>query len=128
MKVIAAIPCALDAVVKMHIILGTVPFRPTYGQQVQYTTPYDPDAAPPPANFIGDIAYPPPEVSAFGYPDMPPPSYSATVGDQVVAISGKKDQHTYGDLNYAPVYTFAQPYQGTYQGPPPPMYPPQVEG
>ena len=59
---------------------------------------------------------------------MPPPSYSATVGDQAVAISGKKDQHTYGDLNYAPVYTFAQPYQGTYQGPPPPMYPPPAEG
>ena len=124
-KIVAAIPCALDGVVKMDILMGTVPFRQTYGQPVQYQTQYDPTAAPPAANFIGDMGYPPPQVAAFGYPDMPPPSYSAALGDQAVAINGKKDEHTHGDLNYAPVYTFAQPYQGTYQGAPPPILQPQ---
>merc|ERR1719427_1505102 len=62
----------------------------------------------------------------FGYPDMAPPSYSAVVGQKGVNIAGEDDKHTYGDMSYHPVYTFAQPYQGSYQ-PPPEQYPPQVE-
>ena len=44
---------------------------------------------------------------------MPPPSYSAVVGEQGVNIAGDKDQHTYGDMNYNPVYTFKlRPFEG----------------
>ena len=65
--------------------------------------------------FILDFGYAsimaPPPANVFGYPDMAPPSYAAVVGESEINIGDDNDQHTYGNLRYMPVYTFAQPYQ-----------------
>ena len=42
---------------------------------------------------------------------MAPPSYAAAVGEKETNIADDKDQHTFGNLKYVPVYTYAQPYQ-----------------
>ena len=127
LKVIVGVSWGIDPVVKMHITMGTVPYMKVYGQAVQYGTPED-QQQPPQANFIGGQSYPPPQPSFLGYPEMVPPSYSAAVGESGVNISNEKDEHTYGNLQYNPVYTFARPYQGTYDwanyptDQPPPRY------
>ena len=96
-------------------IQGTVPFKGTFEKPIEYSTEYDKSATAPASNFVGGTNYPPPASSMLGYPDMPAPSYSAVVGDEAVNIAGRNDKDTFGDLNYAPVYTFAQPYAGSYQ-------------
>lgn len=53
----------------------------------------------------------PPLSSLVGYPDMAPPSYVAAVGENAVNIADHNDQHTFGNLKYIPVYTYARPYQ-----------------
>ena len=45
------------------------------------------------------------------FTDMAPPSYASVLNGQQVNIGDENDQHTKGNLNYMPVYTFAQPYQ-----------------
>ena len=112
------VPWGFDPCIKMPIVLGTVPYRLTYGKPIQhYGTPEDPQQAPT-ANFGGGPNYPPPQPSDFGYPGMAPPSYSAAVGESTVNIGDGDDTHTQGDLNYMPVYTFARPYEGNNAPPP----------
>ena len=53
----------------------------------------------------------PPPPNLLGYPDMAPPSYAAAVGEKETNIADDNDQHTFGNLSYVPVYTYAQPYQ-----------------
>ena len=53
----------------------------------------------------------PPPPSLLGYPDMAPPSYASVYGDNATNIADGDDKHTYGNMTYMPVYTFAQPYQ-----------------
>ena len=53
----------------------------------------------------------PPPPNLLGYPDMAPPSYAAAVGEKETNIADNNDQHTFGNLKYVPVYTYAQPYQ-----------------
>ena len=126
LKVIVGVPWGLDPAVEMYITMGTVPYLRTYGhtEQYQYGTPQDQEAGPPQANLIGGHAYPPPQPNLMGYTDMAPPSYSTVVGDSGVNIKGEKDEHTLGEMNYTPVYTFAQPYQGEYAPPLPQCFMP----
>ena len=51
----------------------------------------------------------PPPPNLLGYPDMAPPSYAAAVGEKETNIADDNDQHTFGNLKYVPVYTYAQP-------------------
>lgn len=111
-KVYVGLPWGIDPYVKLHITMGTVPFMRMYGQPVQYGTPQDAQG-PPVGCFDTFAALPPPPPNVFGYPDMPPPCYSTAFGDSAVNIKKDKDSHTQGDLMYQPVYTFAQPYQGS---------------
>lgn len=112
LKVYVGLPMGIDPYIKMHITMGTVPFLRMYGQAVQYGTPEDQQG--PPAGFFNNYAaLPPPPPNVFGYPDMPPPSYSTAVGDEAINIKKEKDSHTQGNLMYQPVYTFAQPYEGS---------------
>merc|ERR1712226_1133194 len=115
LKLCVAVPWGINPEVNMPVTMGTVPYTKVYGQPLQYDSPIQPQ--PPEANFIGGPSYQPVMPSVFGYPDMPPPSYSAAVGQTGVHIGNDKDKYTHGVLQYNPVYTFAQPYQGTYSNP-----------
>ena len=60
----------------------------------------------------------PPPPNLLGYPDMAPPSYAAAFGEKETKIADDNDQHTFGNLYYVPVSTYATPYQViTYEHP-----------
>ena len=53
----------------------------------------------------------PPPPNLLGYPDMDPPSYAPVVKQNKTSVADDNDQHTFGNLRYVPVYTYAKPYQ-----------------
>ena len=112
LKVKVAVQTGIEADVKLDIIIGTIPYVPSYGKRIRYGTPEDPQG-PPLANFIDGASYPPPPPDVFGYPDMYPPSYSAAVGENKIHI-GKENFNTDVDIQYIPLYTFAMPYIGPF--------------
>jgi len=125
------VPWGFDPSVKMPITVGTVPFRQTYSQQ--FVPPQQPalnPQMPPPlqnpqpgfSQQQHPSAPPPPPPQLLGYPDMAPPSYAAAIGDQATNIRDDEDKHTFGEMSYLPVYTYAQPFQGPnpYANLPPP--------
>ena len=56
----------------------------------------------------------PPPPNLLGYPDMVPPSYAPAVKQNKASIADDNDQHTFGNLSYVPVYTYAQPSKKRY--------------
>lgn len=114
------VPWGFDPTLKFPIVMGTVPYQAAYGQQHMAVNNQLPPQVP-----TGPQMPPPPNL--LGYPDMAPPSYAAAVGEKDASIADDDDQHTFGNLNYRPVYTFAQPYQGPPMGPPPVALPPAAQ-
>lgn len=110
-KVEVDVPWGIDPKILMPIIIGTVPYRGTYGQPQQYGLPQE--AMPVPENnFTNTPQMPPAPSDMFGYPDMAPPAYAAAVGAKRVNVHQDDNSELIGNAMYVPVYTFASPYQG----------------
>ena len=101
-----------DPLVTVPVIIGTVPYIPTYGKRVKFQTTFDPSSSSTSYLLKEFHSYPPPRPEDLGYPDIHPPSYSAVIGARKVYIGKKKDSITYGDLYYTPAYTFSKLYEG----------------
>jgi len=129
------VPWGSDPSVVLPITVGTIPFRQTYSQQVvlPQQPAMNPQMPPPIQNHQPGFSQqqrpsappPPPPPQLIGYPDIAPPSYAAAVGDQATNIGDDEDKHTFGEMSYLPVYTYAQPLQGPnpYANLPPPNAP-----
>ncbi|KAK3780535.1 hypothetical protein RRG08_032010 [Elysia crispata] len=89
----------LDLEVPLEIVIGTIPLMSVVQQ-------YPPR---PPVGFDENSVLPtaPPQQAGASAPppNMPPPSYGECVTGRV-DIRDQSDAHTYGDLSYAPVYTY----------------------
>ncbi|XP_066930482.1 arrestin domain-containing protein 3-like [Clytia hemisphaerica] len=132
------VPWGIDPKIEMPIILGTVPYRGTYGQPQQYGLPQE-QMPVPENNFSNTPQMPPAPSNMLGYPDMAPPAYAAAVGSSRVNVHQDDNSELMGNSMYIPVYTFAAPYKGSMkieqgsmnpQQPtaPPAGYPPQQPG
>lgn len=98
---------ALDLEVPLEIIIGTIPLR----QVVERYPPRAPAVMPPP-----QAGYPPPagatappmepSMPSANMPNLPPPSYNESVFGKVNVKDDDDSEHTRGDLDYAPVYTY----------------------
>ena len=117
-----SVPWGFDPKISFGVTMGTVPFRQTYGNQSSYQLAENQFMEEEFANWVPATApvspsAPPP--SAFGYPDMPPPSYAAAVGGLPVDVRDTNAKSNFGDQSYMPMYTYAQQFQG----PPEAAYP-----
>ncbi|XP_047138082.1 arrestin domain-containing protein 3 [Hydra vulgaris] len=87
-----------DPTIRMQIIMGTVPHFSTYYQ--------------PGPNFQPTQFQPNPELQSqtpggfMGYPQMSQPLYVPMVGATATNIIDGNDTHSFGNLNYIPVYAF----------------------
>ncbi|GFO36973.1 arrestin domain-containing protein 3 [Plakobranchus ocellatus] len=90
---------ALDLEIPLEIIIGTIPLMSVVAQ--------NPPMAP--VGFDNASPWPLPPPSEAGMPqippNLPPPSYNECITGQV-DIRGKNDEHTRGDLSFAPAYTY----------------------
>ncbi|XP_065656482.1 arrestin domain-containing protein 3 [Hydra vulgaris] len=90
-----------DSLLKLPIIIGTVPYRSSHGQVVsgfQYINKKSGSAG----------SFTLPNVGFMGYPEITPPSYAAAAGATQTNIGNGGDKYTFGNMNYVPVYTFNQ--------------------
>ncbi|XP_076472508.1 arrestin domain-containing protein 3-like [Babylonia areolata] len=115
---------ALDLEVPLEIIIGTIPLR----QVVEMYPPRAPGPLPappqagygpppgimyPPPEGAGAMPYPPPAMEPTApvmppgsVPDMPPPSYNECVFGKVNIKDDEDNDHTRGNMDYAPVYPY----------------------
>ena len=118
------VPWGIDLRLYLPVVIGTIPYRPVYNVVQDYgpilPPSYESGMVPQPT---AGIAPPPPTL--FGYPDIPPPSYAAAIGDQDVHVGDGDDKVEWGNQRYIPFYTYATPHQGPtpdYGAYPPPSY------
>ncbi|KAL5005445.1 hypothetical protein ScPMuIL_018901 [Solemya velum] len=111
---------ALDLHVPLELILGTIPLQSVvqqYSRQQQLPitaeplpTKYGIEPAPLAMPYAPPTmpSAPPtmPSAPAAGFRELPPPSYSECVFGKVNIKDENDSDHTRGDLNYAPVYTY----------------------
>lgn len=108
------VPWGFNPVIALHITMGTVPFRQSYGRQSSYQLAENQYMEMEFANWVPPTASALPSVppTALGYPDIPPPSYAAAVGSSSVFVGDREAKSNFGDQSYMPMYTYAQPSQG----------------
>ncbi|KAK3583548.1 hypothetical protein CHS0354_026133 [Potamilus streckersoni] len=85
-----------DLELPLKIIIGTIPIQSVFQQ---YNRSVQPVGAP--VQEFPPITTQP----GLGMPTLPPPTYQESVFGKS-SIRDNDDEHTYGDLNYAPAYTY----------------------
>ncbi|CAG5135197.1 unnamed protein product [Candidula unifasciata] len=93
---------SFDLEVPLEILIGTIPLMSVV-QQFRPMSPlpppgYSPSAPPAEGAF--------PDAPPTGIPNMPPPSYSECITGRVNIREAGDNEHTGGNLDYAPVYTY----------------------
>ncbi|KAK3698149.1 hypothetical protein RRG08_021660 [Elysia crispata] len=90
---------ALDLEIPLEVVIGTIPLMSVVQQ-------YPPS---PPVGFNEGSMWPtaPPMQGGASAPppNMPPPSYNECITGRV-DVRGEDDEHTHGDLSFAPAYTY----------------------
>ena len=102
------VPRGFDLRLKLPILIGTVPFRPVQDHRPILPILRAPDMAPQP-----NVGIAPPAPNIFGHPGITIPSYAPAIGDHDVPIDVGADKV---EVRYIPLYTYAAPYQETYNG------------
>ena len=105
LEFLAGKPMSNYLFVEMQIVIGTIPYVANFRQFVENFTIQSEHGS-----RVESLALP----SEYNFFDMPP-SYSTVVGETSVNVRNENDKYTFGNMEYCPVYTFAQSNEQDYE-------------